>query len=1452
LRGAPRLRPPLIALSALTALVALAACLASPGALVGPLLTLLGGAIAATLAALLLSIRRPALAADLPPLAALALAGAGLFASLGAPSAGALTPGELALRCLAPALVCATLAAICPYPGLALGLMAAVVAGPALVVLIAALAALTPRLSGGAQGLVIALLVAGYLAVVAGWGVLLRRTRLLERVHAAVARRAAPFAPPPRLEGWFDPPEQRRRALALAASARPESRQKALAEMRAILRERGTLTTQARRELERAARSAPEALLVLLEDDLGRRDIRSAATRMAQLERAPLADPALAWLAPEIHTALAAVDDPALDDACEQLHDTLFVAEYAAAEDQAAAQVRAYNAITNRARPLAALARDTLARLAAERPQAALLLAEDDLLRDAPADSLVRLASQLRAGDPQLAADARVLWERHRERATAAVQQAIWHLHADHRGDDAPLTALALLALEPGLALEARAALASAAHPAQDAAFILAHDDLRLERAGAAVHVVARPTVLPIWGLHEHLLPQLSAAARQVNAPRFGHADPRPQLLEVIDAPPTALSAGRTTVWSWTEGESLARLAVLGGGPPQVRATMAAMVAGLAAVRRAPGDVVLADAAFFDLSVPPVPFAPPDDEPIACRILSAAHELGVEAAIRAELAERSVRREALEIVRHGYIAQPKETLAALRAYAAASGVVEHCEADERTYRAALASVSRNTAASAGDPFPLLAPYRRDGRPLRVQLPKHWLGLESYQPLARSVAQAALAAARRERERPTLVDQMARIEAGRLLLLRAELTSGGTALEQRITTSELTISLTGGEPELRASEKSGLRLLDELPRQVVRLLAKHVANQLVLDAFVLPDHSPPPRWVETMVLDAFLRGQTLPFANAQIDEAFARWCNTWRGAALAALDAALRANGLSLDAVAVENTVLIVTDPGERSDVLDIELYHVHTPGLDRPPETKAGATLFRPRWGERRRVSGSARALQSEATDTIRRALQQRRFPDGALRALAWDSGEAIDALLQALARPLESRRFEQFLARVVRLAEAKPDPLEPILLDLRLPDDQARARACAEAASASTLPDLAAYELFFAGRALRDWAAGLLRPGANPSQTDQQREERAALADLSVWQVIRELVAGGTNEAALAQALTEIDLNREHLRGVYERLRTQAPVYLERCLDRGDQTPPRSPQRGVFAPHIFRGLQRSAYDVAAGDAAATLAVTAERAAEQARELPALARQLLEEHTISPAFPTVAVVSHALTAKGDCTPEELLGAAARLREQAEQLYRRAAARDTRFGIAWLRLAQLSHAAGRYRAALDALTGAGGRYPLNLAVRLAGGLVTVEAQDVPWIGPEGLSVEVVEKPDGVALRFVGEQEVGVAVVSGLSGGDVQQVTEHFRRSPNQLRSAGGGSFAEWLLHIQTPALGRHAELARALSGSQSRAALVALAYLGAAPLTPAGTTPPRPVAWLDLPIIAAIE
>lgn len=1147
-------------------------------------------------------------------------------------------------------------------------------------------------------------------------------------------------------------------------------------------------------------------------------------------------------------------------------------------------------------RPLSHRCRETL-EARPDHPEGELLLAEDDLLRGRVTDGVLRLMGLL----DELSSDAGWLvdavweaWARVRPAINPTVQAELWRLAAEAGPRERPaFAALILSALQGGLAPGLADAPGEAGGRGAELEICSALRG-RAPQAGEAAVLLSLLRRLPELIARRELLPRLREVAAATEAGRTGffRERDRPQLLEALEAPPTSIYGHRIACWTFA-GEGGARrpevFAVTGHGPGPVCARVSSILFDLASERNCPADLLLAGFSWFEGegAAPARPQAAWTVEKLEQRVRRLAARLRVEDLASGEELSGLLARMMGSALRTGFDSALEEVLR----LEAETGFVRHEERDAGSRRAALEALSRGTAPAVDRSLPVLVPYRHAAEPLRVRLPLLCTGLEEYQRVADEYRRSVHEEIRREWERRRRkYEEWAGQLSARWRHLLSEVRRGGPGLLlSRIVYIGFEIDpATATEIPLDPPRPiTELEYFQRLPLMILQQLAYWAWAQFRIEA--LPeDQETPHTWERGCLLDAFLRGWPLPLENERLDALRKAWEEEWRPTALLALDAELRARGLALRDIAVENTIFRLLD--EEDDSLTLEVWHVWDPFFDPLPHADRGWTQFSPAFGERRTVEVPAREAQEDALAELRRSLASGAPPELSSLLLR-DSGAALDAFLESVCAGLRKSALDEDLARIRDEAARRLDPLarfgfqEKLTRSDTYPSVVALARSCAEAwaGDPAAVPDFLAWSLYLAGRVIVD---------AGRSLRDPRRElfgerrlpdgiDRICLQNLEgfgPWGAVQSLVEGGPCSATfrtLWEAFGE-GWKIAQVRHVFDAFRQRFPDYWQQCRS-VDGPPPVSEQRErESTPGCFRGWDRICCDLAEGDTALDLA-WALREGARLRDAEGLARVCLDlgAFPVSPACPLVTdrrrelleelqKLRNAADAVAWRQAREAVGQAlAELFRIAEGAYERAAVRDPEHGCGWLRLARLLFLTARFRGALSLLLGPPPRpdldscqLPLGLAVRLAGGSLVTESGAEPWAGP-GAGSLVLSCPlaGGLSVELVADGAVlGRCTVVGLAAPDLRLLEELFAKyEPGMLRSAGRESFDLWLRLVQVPGLGARGALARAAQGEAEAALLAAAVSFGPpADLLPPGTAPePRPAAWLDQNVVTEL-
>lgn len=1064
---------------------------------------------------------------------------------------------------------------------------------------------------------------------------------------------------------------------------------------------------------------------------------------------------------------------------------------------------------------------------------------------------------------------------------------------AARRGDADARLALALVAI--------RGNLAPSIAGSTDDRWIAACHALREASTGEPfVEVLAGIELVPPRLAARVVLPALraAAAATPVASCRFFRQHERPQVIESIEAPPSSIYGARIVCWN-ISGEQRDQIVVTGRGPAAVAPLAAAPLYDLASERSTTADIVLSGLIAMDLTQPGAArrrMITADDLLAAARELARREKIAdilgrVDPSVIATVAPKVLR---------PTVALTREALARLELE---SGMVAIRDVDGSTIEAAEAALRDPSAPRPTESIPVLTRYRDGETPLEIEVPAAAFGLDEYLRVVREYRRLVRTRVLAEwSRRARIYEGWCRTSVHELRALdRMAAGPDGPARLARHT------ALIHWQTDVETAQQIPLdpphpypgtvRIL-ELPPQIVDYVAWWALAEQKRAAASKETTDPP--WAQSWLVDAFLRGISLPDEDDALAGAFAAWQSAWRPLALAAVDGGLRRRGVSLDAVAVEQTAFQVVDSSPAT--MKLVLLHVWDAALDPPPEERGGITLFHPRFGAREETRRPAAAAQQEAMETVSHALST--LPESwrdVVASLRMDSGGAVDAVIAYLAAPVDAD-IGPDLDQIRKRARAARDPLIPFIERVQKVGTVLEHLDCADEArrlaTSSGLPDYLAWELFLKGIVVRHYLDTSSRQQMIYSLFDSVPGEIDAVALKSlrtagIWDIVRAAGRGGAAsrtidavlrvyrpDAAMSRRAPRIDgLSPVFTLGMLEQATGRAsgsmaqtlqaltaafPDYASTVLASEGPPPQSELRRSLSAPHCFDGWDVACYWIAYGDEAARLAralhdVGGERALEDS-----IAR--VSAHAIDDAFPELDTERTSLLEDlkrfgeaNDAVSRErgtdhARAAAIDFFEQAESAWRRAAAHDFRYGVAWVRLASLQWGEGRYRAAIRTLAGPlpmatlyACHFPLELAVHLAGGSMTVT--ETRSSGMDRFAVDAAGAKLVIAA-LLGEEEVVRCEIDGLAADDRDRLAAFFGRYyPGMVESAGEASVREWLRLIRVPNLGRHAALAAALEDNADVPLITAGAELGVSVLRPPS---PRKAEWLARDVITALR
>jgi hypothetical protein len=867
-----------------------------------------------------------------------------------------------------------------------------------------------------------------------GWVIWLDRSHVLEHIHHWLGRRIIPHicsinGPAKKsaldlFNGWIDPLYRVGwRVDKLIDAQTPQARQTALSKaLDTLVKDGYVLSRECRVLLESIADEQPEAHILLAEHNLMCGQAQQAAAQLAALEQALLTNVHSLWMRQEIEDVFGARLKvfPELNAPYDNLRAALLVAEFDSAEDQQRGLQHVVANVAAQPELLTDAARKRLHIIAHRKPAAALILAEDTFARRRPAAGFIQLAQMLRTqpADSWIAAAAYGIWERHAPATQSATQQALWQAR---QGRPLVLTTLAMLALDHGLAPSIRQSLRDTPQDA-DTAFLRMCDSLHEGRMSAALPYLTRhQSQIPAYVLQQRVLPRLRTLASEsavAHSEWFSRHTTRPQLQEIVDAPLTWIYGGRVAGYSYAGQPQ--PYAITGIGPAGVREHIGGIIHDLAYARNCRSDVILAGCTFFDPAAPP---RNPRQAPAFAAILRRSEHLAERLNGSGAWREAQQHQQSILTQLADRLAQMDGHLAkmALTTMAREVGFVENRTIDVGEYQLALESLKNNTVLPVRESFPTLAPYRHNGRPLAIKLSLQWLGADSLSHVAheyRRSVRAELLHKWEQRQRTYVETAREFITAYQNLTEKKAQFGPARLLSQHLFIYDDIDPATGAKiTRDQPRWISELAYLRSLPELIATQLIFLAGTMVQIEALSKAD-SVQPHWERAYLIDALLRGCQLPTTDEQLTTAYLQWSQEWRSLALAALDSELRVRGVAPAAVAVENTIFRLI--GEADGQVILGLYHIWDPYHDPLPTTKAGLSLFTPRFSARRKACVPARAAQEEAVRRIGDVLIEAIAPAEGLRALTWDSGKAMDIFIQHLCQPLLKPDLDQDIERVL------------------------------------------------------------------------------------------------------------------------------------------------------------------------------------------------------------------------------------------------------------------------------------------------------------------------------------------------------------------------------------------------------------------------------------------------
>jgi hypothetical protein len=983
-------------------------------------------------------------------------------------NAQALGAAEAVLRFVLCLAVIAVLAITCTSPGWSHALAVFSISGPSLILFFSLHSRLDANLHEGVAEKFQWYMFLGEITFIGVSSYLIFRWLLLERYHAhfsqcAISNALKLDSPSSTdwalrlIDGWIDPFRLVEKALGLQEEA--SSNQDSLTEAYTILTQRTkVLNLRTRSWLSLNADEMPETLILLAEDELIRKQSQAAASRISELALAILGEPTRRWIADTVLKIFEkrGLSIPVLADALRIVKLAVEATSLLKLEGGKEFDAKLCAFFGNMAGTLPESIRAKLNEGTHSWHKAQLMLAEDDFRCARFADGLIHLTRILSSDEessrwiPSVVVDA---WAKYSRETNSAVQQTLWEIFQSGSGNGVPAYhSLAILILENGLRTELPERLdgtkmAETVGGERAAAFLRVCDELYLGNLRAALpNFITAVSAVPHGLERFKFLPIVAEIAKREDncLVRFFHEDSRSQLMEILEAPPTWIYGGRIACWSFLSADrDQVAFETTGHGPPQICTRFSAVINNLAHERNCNSDLILAGASFFDLRDRPSHRLSSDtalgggelsENDLKERAHKLATKLGVKDILNdpdisfKELAER-VSRPSIE-----------RTLNSLQQIETEMGLVEHHVMNESCRESVLEGLASGCPAAATEPFPVLLPYRVEGKRLRLRLPLICFGAEEYEEVVEEYRRSTLAEMRQEWIRRLETHEK---WCGNFVELYLQLRSKGEEILKKSTIyiqyeiNDITLTRKRLAPPRPESE---FNYLAELPGWILMELGYWAWADYSLELLQKEESEFKPHWEQNLLIDAFLRNYPMSVGNPRLNAALEKWQRNWRPLVLLMLGDCLRLQGMTLADIALENTVFRVVDQDETSLVL--EPSHIWDACKDPAPRELAGKTVFAPHFGSRRRVTLPALETQKNALKMLNKSLIEPIQRAGLRQCLKLDSGAVLDKLVatacEGLNRPDD---LAEEMARVLALAQQKLEPVPDCL--------QGRDRVC-------------------------------------------------------------------------------------------------------------------------------------------------------------------------------------------------------------------------------------------------------------------------------------------------------------------------------------------------------------------------------------------------------------------
>ncbi len=1118
------------------------------------------------------------------------------------------------------------------------------------------------------------------------------------------------------------------------------------------------------------------------------------------------------------------------------------------------------------------------------KPEVQFLLIEDDFTRGNTLEGWLRFMSLMDEIAYQTTWLVNLIWQFWRDHSPvpADTQAEVWGI-CQTDSDEWPLalTLLGLTAIEDQLDTELSHQLETSERT--EAQFVIActHDTpLSLEARMQALFNYL-PEMVDI-AVQAKFLPLLSSLAEQRQITEHVHFFTqwdRPQLLEIQARPLTSIYGSRIT--AWMVGETIlrtdmgllsrpVRLAFTGHGPAAVCSRVSALLHDFARERDCPSDIILAGAAFFDLTAQTTAtsrvrrFSP---EKVEKRVKELVYEYQVQSVLNSPYA----RNQLLQTVAATRRVDSDLINRELSQLANEKGFLNIRNLQEESYRRALQTLEGEEEYLDARSIPVLIPYQYQGKPLRLQIPRWYFGVDAYQQVTEEYTNSLVQQMRQEWTR-----RIARYRewisgfAREIHHYERDIRSHGTRLlAERTIYIHYQVDLATAT-QILADPPIAISALERhanLPKMILEGFVFLAWAENRLEALSLDQDIRPPG-IQTTLVDAFLRGWALPSEDIVLNDAFKDWQENHRSLALAALENTLQQRNLSLDNIAIENVVFYRVE--DEPDDLILHVGYIWDPHSDPVPRRENGTSRVISGFSQQERVFMPASDAQQQAVDKITQMIVEENILSSEMQwALGVDSGAALDHLLATLVKWFTKEGLTNDIQAVMEIASQKIDPVinfgfRKKLRKTSLSQLWTLIEGCEDEAKRQPIPDFWAWRLYLIGSFVVNiahaWQQAPYDYISANVHNQAQGTTAATLAKSTPWQIVRICL---DNNRLLINAIHELSTQAGFRQNIapmiqhtFEQLMQIDSDYAEQCLV-AQGIPPASPQRQMkFAPGCLTEWEQICFEIERGDQAVKLAqLLSKNIAKLDRKSIIPLVNAIRGMPIHPLFEDLntqrdsiieELKKYSTSASNPVTLQYAKETIRRMNGEliliANTAYQQVALQDNEYGCGWLRLIQLKWAMANYREALGILTGpkpaanlTACQLPLGLAVRRLGGTLEIETEEQQ--PPELKNIDVnslLLNNQTLKLEFVRQEQqeqiestrIATCQITGLAIRDTELLNRFFGKySAAMLSSRGTKTFESWIQLIQIPNLGDRSIIAGVLDDNTEFAFLAASVYLG---------------------------